>query len=85
VNVLDGKLLYKHDFEENVNSSPTLVDGKLYILSLNGTMFIGTPSETGYTLESKSVLGEECYASPAFMTGRIYIRGINHLYCIGNE
>lgn len=85
LNILDGKLIYKHDFEENVNASPTLVAGKLYILSLRGTMFIGTPGETEYKLEAKNSINEECYATPAFMAGRIYIRGINNLYCIGNE
>jgi outer membrane protein assembly factor BamB len=29
-------------------------------------------------------LGEDCYASPAFADGRIYIRGVENLYCIGN-
>ena len=85
VNSRDGKLIYNYDFDENVNSSPTLVAGKLYVLSVNGTMFIGTPGDTEYTLEAKSALGEECYASPAFMAGRIYIRGTTHLYAIGNE
>jgi outer membrane protein assembly factor BamB len=28
-------------------------------------------------------LGEDCYASPAFADGRIYIRGLENLYCIG--
>ncbi len=85
VNALDGHLLYEHDFGENVNSSPTLVVGKLYVLSLEGTMFIGTPGEKEFTPEGSNVLGEACFASPAFMPGRIYIRGEKHLYCIGNE
>ena len=77
--------IYEHDFGENVNASPTLVAGKLYVLSLDGTMFIGTPGEKEFTLETSNALGEECFASPAFMPGRIYIRGEEHLYCIGNE
>lgn len=85
VNGLDGKLLYEHDFEENVKSSPTLVAGRLYVLSIFGTMFIGTPGDTEFTLEATNYLEEACYASPAFMDGRIYIRGESHLYCIGNE
>ena len=28
-------------------------------------------------------LGEECFASPAFVDGRIYIRGAKNLYGIG--
>jgi outer membrane protein assembly factor BamB len=85
VNAQDGKLLYKYDFGENVKSSPTLVAGKLYVLALSGTMYIGTPGEKGFALETKNSLGEGCNASPAFMAGRIYIRGTTNLYCIGNE
>ena len=84
VNAEDGKLVYEHDFNENVNSSPTLVAGKLYVLSVEGTMFIGTPGEKEFTLETGNPLEEECYASPAYMPGRIYIRGKENLYCIGN-
>jgi outer membrane protein assembly factor BamB len=85
VNALDGHLLYEYDFGENVNSSPTMVAGKLYVLSLDGTMFIGTPGEKEFTQEASNPLGEACFASPAFMPARIYIRGEKHLYCIGNE
>jgi len=67
-----------------VKSSPSWVDGKLYVLALNGTMLIGTPGEAGYTLENTCALGERCHASPAFAAGRIYIRGEEHLYCIDN-
>jgi outer membrane protein assembly factor BamB len=85
VDAVDGKLIYEHDFGENVNASPNLAAGKLYVLSLDGTMFIGTPGNKEFTLEASNPLGETCFASPAFMPGRIYIRGEKHLYCIGNE
>ncbi len=84
VNIEDGKLIYEHDFNENVNASPTLAGGKLYVLSMEGTMFIGTPGEREFTLEESNALNERCFASPAFMPGHIYIRGEEHLYCIGN-
>ncbi len=83
INLADGKLIYEHDFNENVNASPTIVSGKMYVLTLEGTMFIGTAGEKEFTVEANNPLGEECYASPAFMPGRIYIRGKEHLYCIG--
>jgi outer membrane protein assembly factor BamB len=85
VNLMDGKLVYEHDLNESVNASPTLVAGRLYVLSVDGTMLIGTAGEKEFALESSNVLGEKCFASPAFMPGRIYIRGEEHLYCIGNE
>lgn len=85
VSTSDGKLVYEHDFNENVNSSPTLVGDKLYVLSIDGIMFISTPGEEEVTTEFSNPLGENCFASPAFMPGRIYIRSEEHLYCIGNE
>jgi hypothetical protein len=30
-------------------------------------------------------MGEPVYATPAFVQGRIIIRGDDHLYCIGNK
>lgn len=84
VNLEDGKLIYEHDFNENINASPTVIAGKMYVLSLEGTMFIGTPGEKEFTTEASNALGEQCFASPAFMPGRIYIRGKENLYCIGN-
>lgn len=84
INAKDGKLIYEHDFNENVNSSPTLVGDKMYVLSLEGNMFIGTPGEKEFTPEGMNSLGERCFATPAYMPGRIYIRGKENLYCIGN-
>jgi hypothetical protein len=35
-----------------------------------------------YELLGTASLGEEAHATPAFMDGRIYIRGKENLYCI---
>jgi hypothetical protein len=36
-----------------------------------------------YSEIAKSSIGEDCFASYAFLRGHIYIRSDNHLYCIG--
>lgn len=36
-----------------------------------------------YERVSKNELGEEVYASPAISRGQIFIRGAEHLYCVG--
>lgn len=51
------------------------------------------PAETGETyifdlgpefrLRGKCGIGERMSASPAFVDGRIYMRGEKHLFCIG--
>jgi len=81
--VSDGKKLWEHDFREYFLASPCLVGSKLYLLSEKGVMYI---AEAGpeYKQLAKCELGEKCHASPAFADGRIYIRGVENLYCIGS-
>jgi hypothetical protein len=58
------------------------VGDKLYVLDMNGVMHIIQAGPEFKEL-GKCEIGEECYASPAFGDGRLYIRGAENLYCIG--
>jgi outer membrane protein assembly factor BamB len=81
----DGTRLWEHDLEEACEASPSLVGENVYVLSLEeGVMFI-TEAADEYKELAKCALGEECHASPAFADGRIYIRGVENLYCIGKR
>ena len=82
--VSDGTRLWEHDLREYFMASPSLVGSSVYLLSEKGVMFI---IEAGpeYKELAKCELGEGCHASPAFADGRIYIRGAENLYCIGNR
>jgi outer membrane protein assembly factor BamB len=82
--VSDGKRLWEKDLEEYFLASPSLVGNKLYLLSEKGVMFIAE-AETEYKELAKCELHEKCHASPAFADGRIYIRGLENLYCIGSR
>lgn len=82
-NVSDGKKLWEKDLQEYFLASPNLVGKNLYLLSEKGIMFIAEVG-TEYKELIKCELGEKCHASTAFADGRIYIRGIENLYCIGS-
>ena len=77
-----GAKLWEHDFDENCQSSPTIVGDKIYVLCDAGTMFIAAAGRE-FAFISQAELGEKTTCSPAFAEGRIYIRGEKHLYCIG--
>ena len=81
--VEDGTKLWEQDLRADFRASPSLVGDSVYLLSEKGVMFI---IEAGleYKELGRCELGEDCCASPAFADGRIYIRGVEHLYCIGN-
>jgi len=81
---LEGKkpaVVWEKDFEMPFSSSPSLVGQNLYVLSEKGTLIVLRAGPT-YQELTRSELGENCHASPAFVDGRIYIRGDKNLYCI---
>jgi outer membrane protein assembly factor BamB len=63
-------------------ASPVAGDGKVYISSEKGQVFVLPP---GPTLEPLQVndMGDGIYATPALVDGRIYLRTLNTLYCFG--
>ena len=82
--VSDGTMVWEEDLRAYFLASPSLVGEKLYLLDDEGTMVIAE-YKPKYKELAKCKLGEKCHASPAFADGRIYIRGFENLYCIGEE
>jgi hypothetical protein len=65
-------------------ASPVAGDGKVYIASEKGQVFVLPP---GPKIEPIAVndLGDGIYATPALVDGRIYLRTLNTLYCFGKS
>jgi len=82
VEVATGKMVWQADLGATVRASPVLADGKIYILDASGTMHILKPGRSHAVLGT-SPIGESTNATPAFVGSRIYIRGKQHLYCVG--
>jgi len=79
----DGRIVYEHDLDAAFWSSPSLVGDSIYLTSEKGVTFLVSATREFKEL-GRSELGENVYASPAFLDGRIYIRGEKHLFAIGN-
>jgi len=79
-----SKILWENYFSEPFYASPVVADGKVYYLDRKGTMHI-VKAAGSYELISQPELGEDADCTPAFSEKRIYIRGINNLYCISND
>ncbi len=77
-----GNKLWEHALPNPVKSSPSLVGDKVYLLDEQGIMHIFTV-DGGFHEVGTAALGENANTSPAFVNGRIYIRGKDDLYCIG--
>ena len=82
-NATNGEKYWEHECAAGFYASPVVADGKVYAIDMDGTMHIFAV-EKEKTLIAEPVLGESVVATPAFAPGRIYIRGQDHLFCIGN-
>ena len=80
--VADGTKLGEKGLGAEFWASPSLVGEHLYLQSEPGAMLI-VETGPGYRQVATCDLGEKVYASCAFADGRIYIRGVHNLYCIG--
>ncbi len=78
----DGRMLWEKDVDANFCSSPSLVADRVYLLSTDGAMVIFAAAEE-YRQIARCELGEDSDTCPAFLDGRIFIRGEKNLYCIG--
>lgn len=66
------------------SASPVLVGDKIYAPSEQGDVYVFAAEPT-YQLLARNELGETVRASPAVANNRLYVRGMQHLYCIGKK
>ena len=77
-----GEVVYEEHVKGVFTASPSLVGDKLYLVSTKGVAYIVSASRE-FKVLGVNPLNERVSASPAFQDGRIYLRGEEHLYCIG--
>jgi outer membrane protein assembly factor BamB len=83
-----GKLLWRQNFGSLQKGTPVLADGKLYIGTENGKVFIVRPTRAGVEILNTVTLGsgpepEAIIANPAISEGRVYIVSMAGIYAFG--
>lgn len=80
-----GKEFYSESiYDDRYRASPVYADGKIYVLSRDGTALVVKAGKK-FELLATNNLNDNFTASPAIADGRIYLRGFNNLYAIGNS
>ncbi len=80
--VATGAVVWKERLGGIFFASPVAGDGKVYLLSETGEMFVLRAGRKAEVL-AKNELGERFLASPAVSGGRIYLRGDGVLFGVG--
>jgi outer membrane protein assembly factor BamB len=81
----DGKLIKRDRLPLSSGSfyaSPVAGDGKVYLFSERGRLSV-VKAVAEWEEISGSDFGEDGYATPALVDGKIYLRTAGHLYCFG--
>lgn len=80
--VATGKRLWQDRLGKHYSASLVTAKGLVFFVDDDGTTKIVRPgAELEIVAENK--LGDFCYASPAISDGQIFLRGEEHLFCIG--
>ncbi len=76
-----GKVLWQEKFGRS-HASPVLAGGLVYFINDDGKINVDQARQDVRS-GRKFEMGEECYASPAISNGQVFLRGFEHLFCIG--
>jgi outer membrane protein assembly factor BamB len=77
-----GERVWMKRLGTHFSTSLVSAEGLVYFLCDDGTMTVVRPGRE-FDVVATNELGEEAYASPAISNGQMFIRGLRHLYCIG--
>jgi outer membrane protein assembly factor BamB len=76
-----GKILWQQKLGRH-HASAVLINGQVFLINDDGQINVIRPGRNFERVASYE-LGESCYASPAISDGRVFLRGFEHLFCIG--
>ena len=79
-----GKKLWMEKMGKHHSASPVVADGHFYFPDDDGVTWV-LKAGNKFDVVAKNELGEPVRASPAISRGQIFLRGSNHLFCIGKE
>ena len=88
-----GQQMWKVRLEGPVSVSPVLAGGNIYISTERGKTFVFAANPRKFQAVSTNQLGQEAFASPAFLGNQIFTRVADrakgqrqeYLYCLGDE
>ncbi len=79
-----GELVYQERLPSSFSASPVAADGKLYLASQDGDVFV-VKAGRKFQLLATNPMGQPLMATPALSDGLLILRGENTIYAIGQS
>jgi len=78
-----GAKQWEHDFDMGFRASPAIAGNRLYLFSEKGIAIVAGAGRGQFQELFRADMGDAFDASPAFVDGRIYLRGRKFIWCLG--
>jgi outer membrane protein assembly factor BamB len=78
----DGKKIWETNLDTEVQASPGIMGGRLFILGESGALAALQAGRECHEM-GRTQVPDKFDASPAFANGRVFLRGVTNLYCLG--
>lgn len=78
----NGKEIWKAKLGDTYFSSPIRVDDRIYAVSRRADVVVFRAADT-FEILGRTLIDQTCHATPIVHEGRLYLRTVSHLYCIG--
>jgi len=79
-----GETIYQQRLPTSFSASPVAADGKLYLSSEDGDVFV-VKAGRQYELLSRNTMDQPLMATPALSNGLLIVRGENAIYALGER
>jgi len=79
-----GENIYQQRLPTSFSASPVAADGKLYLASEDGDVFVVKPGRQ-YELLSRNTMSQPLMSTPALTDGMLLLRGQNTIYALGER
>jgi outer membrane protein assembly factor BamB len=83
-NAKDGKLVWQHELDLEVQASPAIAGDRLFVMNTKGDGVVLAVAREFKEL-GRGKLEDQFFASPAFANGKIFLRGNTNLWCLGEK
>ena len=80
-----GKIRWMQRTEGAFSGSPVLVRDKIYCIDEDGVVWVIAADPSEYRLLAKNELGEPSRATPAVSGGKMFLRTLSQLICVGGR
>jgi len=79
-----GENIYQQRLPTSFSASPVAANGKLYLSSEDGDVFV-VKADRQYELLSRNTMGQPLMSTPALTEGLLILRGENAIYALGER